>query len=344
MNLDQKHRYLVVVHPEWKGKIDFRPGFEPYFTEQSFKSPLDFLLIHHLVRGFRAHIYFSSTFITSLPFGPAKRVATIYDLINITLPEYFEGSNRYYAYLARLYLRFQTWLTVKNSDRLVTISESSRRQIVKYYGIEQSKVSVVYCGVGSHLFAKPISPATKQRFLIDGPYILGLANFRGYKNNRVLLQAYAELKKKNRKELLVLFGRYSKELAELTIMQSLGSDFAQSVRLLGPLTDDELKEIYTGASVFVFPSLAEGFGIPPIEAMACGTCVVTSKAGSLPEVCGDAAVYVNPRDSIELASAIDTLLESPERRSFLGKTGIQQARKYDWKDSVQKLIKIFETL
>lgn len=344
MNLDQNHQYLVLVHPEWGGKINFIPGFVPYFTGFSFKSPLDFIKVFYLARQFKAHIYFSSTFMTPLVTGTAKRVATIHDLINITLPEYFEGSSKYYAYLARLYLRFQTWLTVSNSDRLVTVSEYSRNHIVKYYSIDQSNVSVVYNGVGRQLFAKPISTSTKQRLLIDGPYILGLANFRGYKNNRVILQAYLELKKKDCKELLVLFGRYSKELAELVIMESLGPDFSKSVRLLGPLKDDELSEIYTGASIFVFPSLAEGFGIPAIEAMACGTCVITSNAGSLPEVCGDAAVYVNPRSPAELASAIRALLESPVRRSLLTKKGYQQARKYNWLESAQKLVNLWETL
>jgi glycosyltransferase involved in cell wall biosynthesis/GT2 family glycosyltransferase len=344
MSLDQNHYYLVLLHPEWKGKINFRPGFEPYFIAHSFKSPLDFLKIYSVARQFKAHIYFSSTFITPLITGTAKRTATLHDLINITLPEYFEGSNKYYAILAKQYLRFQTWLTVRNSDKIVTVAQSSRRHITYYYGIEPRKVSVVYNSAGNRFFAKPISQTTKQRFLFDGPYILGLANFRGYKNIRVLLQAYAKLKKDGAKELLVLFGRYSKELAEREILKSLGPDLAQSVRLLGSLTDDELSEIYTGASVFVFPSLAEGFGIPAIEAMACGTCVVTSNAGSLPEVCGDAAVYVNPRSPSELASVIRSLLESPERRSLLAKKGYQQARKYNWLESAQKLVRMFETL
>lgn len=344
MNLDQNHHYLVLVHPEWKGKIDFRPGFEPCFTELSFKSPLDFIKIHYLARQFKAHIYFSSTFMTPLVTGTAKRVATIHDLINLNLPEYFEGYNKYYARLAKAYLRFQTWLTVRNSDELVTVSDFSRQQIIHYYGIDRRKIFVVYNGVSSSLSAKPISQLTKQRFKIDGPYVLGLANFRGQKNNTVLLKAYAVLKKNGCKELLVLFGKYPKESAEHMINESIGPDLAKDVRLLGPLNDDELREIYTGASIFVFPSLAEGFGIPAVEAMACGTCVVTSSAGSLPEVCGDAAVYVNPRSPAELAAAMHTLMEDVERRSLLGKMGIQQARNYDWNDSAQRLLRIFETL
>jgi glycosyltransferase involved in cell wall biosynthesis len=344
MNLDQNHHYLVLVHTEWKGKIDFAPGFEPYYTKLSFKSPLDFFKIYYLAHQFKAQIYFSSTFMTPLVTGTAKRAATIHDLINLTLPEYFEGYNKYYARLAKAYLRFQTWLTVRNSDELVTVSDFSRQQIIHYYSIDRSKILVIYNGVNSSLSAKPISQITKQRFQIDGPYVLGLANFRGQKNNAMLLKAYAALKKDGCKALLVLFGKYSKELAEHMINESLGPDLAKDVRLLGPLNDDELSEIYTGASIFVFPSLAEGFGIPPVEAMACGTCVVTSNVGSLPEVCADAAVYVNPRSPSELASTIRALLEAPERRGLLGKRGIQQAKKYNWNESAQKLIGMFESL
>jgi len=344
MNLDQRNEYHVLIHPEWKGDVNFKPRFVPHYLMQSFTSPFDFARIYLLSRHFKASIYFSSTFMTPLITGTHKRVATVHDLINITLPEYFEGYNKAYAFLAKAYLRFRTWLTVKSCSKVVTVSKYSREQIANYYKIDPNRVLVVYNGVSERLGARELSQTTRQRFSIDRPYILGLANFRGYKNIKILLRAYADLRKEGFKELLVLFGKYPTGLAEETIRNFLGPDFAKDVRLTGPLNDDELSEVYTGASVFVFPSLAEGFGIPAVEAMACGTCVITSDAGSMPEVCDDAAAYINPRDPVELASSIRSLLATPEHRSRLGKKGIQQARSYKWEDSAKKLMQVFETL
>jgi len=152
------------------------------------------------------------------------------------------------------------------------------------------------------------------------------------------------LKRNGCQERLVLFGEYSPEQAKEAITASLGPDLTPTVHLLGSLKDEELGELYARAAVFVFPSLAEGFGIPAVEAMACGTCVVASHTGSLPEVCGEAAVYVNPRDPAGLAATIHMLMEEPERRAVLEEKGRLQARKYDWKDSAAKLARMFETL
>jgi glycosyltransferase involved in cell wall biosynthesis len=344
MKINHNSYYLVLLHPEWAGEICSKPRFVLYYTHKSSSSPLDFMLIYRLARQFKASTYFSSSFMTPFLTGTSKRVATVHDLINITLPEYFEGYSKGYTCLAKLYLRFRTWLTVRNSDKLVTVSIFSSEQIANYYGIEPSSIDVVYNGVSDRLGPKPISRITQQRYSINGPYVLGLANFRGYKNNKTLLRAYAELKRNGRKELLVLFGKYSDALAKQIVIELLGPDIAEDVRLVGSLSDDELSELYTGATVFVFPSLAEGFGIPAVEAMACGTSVVTSNAGSMPEVCGDAAVYVDPRDSGDLASAIQALIDKPERRSLLGRNGIQRAKTYRWEDSAKKLIQIFGTL
>lgn len=344
MNLDQRNDYHVLIHPEWKGDINFKPRFVPHYTKTSMVSPLDFLKIYFLSRHIKASIYFSSTFMTPMITGTHKRVATVYDLINITLPEYFEGYGKVYACLAKAYLRFRTWLTAKSSDKIVTVSKYSREQIVKYYSMDPNGVLVIYNGVGDRLGAKGLSQNMRQRFSIDRPYILGLANFRGYKNIKVLLRAYAELRKNGLKELLVLFGRCPNALAKKTIMDFLGSDVGKDVRLLGYLNDDELSEIYTGASVFVFPSLAEGFGIPAAEAMACGTCVITSDVGSMREVCGDAALYLNPRDPVQLASVIRKVIEMSGCYRPLISKGIERARNYSWGESAQKLIRMFETL
>jgi glycosyltransferase involved in cell wall biosynthesis len=340
MEVDNRNCYLVLVHPEWREEFTFPPNFEANFISIGYASPLDCLWIHKIARRFNAGIYLSTSFITPLFVPTRKRIGTIMDLINITLPEYFLGKSPIYSLMAREYFRFRTWLTVKLSDRLLTISMFSKEHIVNYFELTPNSVEIVYCGINSIFSPSPMSNETKVRYGINRPYIMGLGNFRGYKNMKGLLQAFAILKDKGCDESLVLCGKFSLDLAQKIITKTLRKEVITSVKLVNDLDDNQLREFYSSASVFVFPSISEGFGLPPLEAMACGCCVVASSAASLPEVCGDAAIYADPRNPSAFADAIWQVLTQPELQASLRERGFRQARKFQWEESARQLIKI----
>jgi glycosyltransferase involved in cell wall biosynthesis len=340
MELDNHNRYLVLVHPEWRGEFTFPPNFEVNFISVGHASILDSLWVFNIARRFNAGIYFSTSFITPLFTGTRKRIATLMDLINITSPEYFSGKNLIYSLVARKYLHLRTWLTVKLSDHLLTISKFSKEHIVNYFELNANSVEIVYCGVNSIFSPRPMSEETRVRYGINHPYIMGLGNFRGYKNIRTLLQAFSILKDEGRDEILILCGKYRLRLAEKIITETLLKELKNNVKFVNDLDDNRLREFYSSASVFVFPSLSEGFGIPPLEAMACGCSVVASSAASLPEVCGDAAIYADPRSSLAFADAILEVITQPELQASLQERGFCQASKFRWEESARQLIKI----
>jgi glycosyltransferase involved in cell wall biosynthesis len=340
MEVDNHNRYLVLVHPEWRGEFTFPPNFEADIISVGHGSILDSLWVFNIAHRFNAGIYLSTSFITPLFTGTRKRIATLMDLINITLPEYFSGKNLIYSLLARMYLHLRTWLTVKLSDNLLTISKFSKEHIVNYFKLNPNSVEIVYCGVDSIFYPKPMSEETRVRYGINRPYIMGLGNFRGYKNIGRLLQAFSILKDKGCDELLVLCGKFPLDMAQNIIKETLQKEVINSVILVNGLDDNQLGEFYSSASVFVFPSLSEGFGIPPLEAMACGCLVVASSAASIPEVCGDAAIYADPRNPFAFAEAIWQLLTQPELQASLRERGFGQAKKFRWEEPARQLIKI----
>lgn len=340
IEVDNRNQYLVLAHPEWRGEFAFPPNIEAKFVSINHTSILDSLWVFNIAHRFNAGIYLSTSFITPLFTGTRKRIATLHDLINITLPEYFSGKNIIYSSGARRYLRLRTWLTVKLSDYLLTVSKFSKEHIVNYFRLNANSVEIVYNGVNSIFSPKTMSEETRVRYGINRPYIMGLGNFRGYKNIGRLLQAFAILKDKGCDEILVLCGKFSLDMAQKIIRETVRKEIINSVILVNDLDDNQLREFYSSASVFVFPSLSEGFGIPPLEAMACGCYVVASSAASIPEVCGDAAIYADPRNPFAFAEAIWQLLTQPELQASLRKRGFRQARKFQWEESARQLIKI----
>jgi glycosyltransferase involved in cell wall biosynthesis len=340
MEIDNRNCYLVLVHPEWRGEFAFPPNIETKYVSINHTSILDSLSVFNIAHRFNAGIYLSTSFITPLFTGTKIRIATLMDIINITLPEYFSGKNRIYSFAARMYLHLRTWLTVKLSDHLLTISKFSKENIINYFKLNANSVEIVYCGVNSIFSPKPMSEETRIRYSITRPYIMGLGNFRGYKNIGRLLQAFAILKDKGCDELLILCGKFPLDMAQKIIRETVRKEIINSVILVNDLDDNQLREFYSSASVFVFPSLSEGFGIPPLEAMACGCLVVASSAASIPEVCGDAAIYADPRNPFAFAEAIWQLLTQPELQATLRERGFGQAKKFRWEESARQLIKI----
>jgi glycosyltransferase involved in cell wall biosynthesis len=269
-----------------------------------------------------------------------KLVVTIYDLAFArypeTLPEW--GSLRYLSScLAR---------QVEEADRIITISESTKRDLMLMLGAPAEKIDVIYPGTDLQA-PKPDSAALPQFEALRLPprYVLCVGTWEPRKNLPRLLQAWHQLRHKLRERdvyLCLCGGKgWKYEEIERTI-NDLG--LKDSVLSLGYVPRELLPHLYANALMFVYPSLYEGFGLPVLEAMSCGTPVITSRASSLPEAAGDAALLIDPESVEAIASAIEVLLGDEELRAQMTAKGFAHARNFSWRSAARETLAVYDSL
>ncbi|MDD5760898.1 MAG: glycosyltransferase family 1 protein [bacterium] len=268
------------------------------------------------------------------PIMRSKSITFVYDLSFIIVPEYVDKGNR-------LYLTKKVKHSINNSEHIITISESSKRDIVKHYNINPDKVSIIYPAIDHNKYTKEQQQAIEKIKIncgIKNDYLLFVGNIEPRKNLVGIIKAYMKLDSglRNKTSLLIVGGSgwLNKEILKMIAgYQSKGADIILPAKYIN---DDELPALYSGADLFLFPSHYEGFGIPLLEAMACGTPIVTSPNSSLPEVAGDAAYYVNPNDPVDIAAGITRVLRDEVLRRSLVEKGLKRVRQFTWRNSAEK--------
>jgi glycosyltransferase involved in cell wall biosynthesis len=231
---------------------------------------------------------------------------------------------------------------VRRADHLLAISEHTRRDLIDLLGAPPAGVTVTHCGVDPTF--RPLDAAQvaawRARYGLPERFILYVGTLEPRKNVPRLLDAYARLRRRGPVPPLVLVGgRGWRHAAIDARLAALG--LGDAVRFLGYVPAAELPLCYNAAGVFVYPSLYEGFGLPPLEALACGTPVVTSNAASLPEAVGDAAVLVDPRDPAALADALAAALADEPLRQRLRAAGLAQARRFSWRRMAEQTLAVY---
>lgn len=285
------------------------------------------------IRKERADLLHSMAFVTPL-WRPCPAVVTVYDLSFFYYPE------RYPAF-RRLYLNSQTRRSCRSACRVVAISESGRRDIHRLYGVPLSRIDVVQPGVAEIYYERPPAEveAFRRREELPEQFLLHVGTLQPRKNLLVLLEALAKM---NRPELLLVFvggkGWYYEEIFARVKALKL----EEQVRFTGYVPDETLPLWYNAAAIFVFPSLYEGFGMPVLEAIACGTPVIAADTSSIPEVVGDAARLFAPHDVDTLAGHIQTMLDNPDAMASMRKHGLEQARQFSWANSAEQMITVYK--
>lgn len=297
------------------------------------------------IRELKLDIFHSTNYFLPLFLKPEiKAVVTVHDLIPLKFPHFTPR-----AWKTRLHPLFRWVLnrSVKRADRVITVSAHTRRDLVADLGLPEDKISVVYNGIDRDY--RPLKEA-ETRSLIDRrlkftePFLLYVGRFDPYKNVVGLIRAFHQfLRGRSDSPRLVLAGhtdpRYPEAAAAVNELQ-----LNSRVIFLDGVAEEELVALYNRARILVLPSLYEGFGLPPLEAMACGTPVIVSDRGSLPEVVGDAGVIIDPEDTEALATAISDLWDSEERRSSLRERGLTRAGEFSWKRTAEETLKIYREL
>ena len=267
-----------------------------------------------------------------------KSVVTIHDCIHLMFPQYLP--NR----LAPVYARTSIALAARRANRVLTVSESSKRDILRFVDVPADKIDVIHNAYDARFGVEPREEdvvRVRERYQLHDEFVLYAGNVKPHKNLGRLIEAFHLVRNRGLDHLkLVLIGDDISKYAALrrAVHQH---QLHKYVRFLGYLPEDTLAVMYRLAGVFVFPSLYEGFGLPPLEAMASGTPVVTSNVSSLPEVVGDAAVLVDPYKAESIADGILSVLRSTHLRGELSKRGLERVKAFSWARSVQRVREVY---
>lgn len=229
---------------------------------------------------------------------------------------------------------------VRLSDKIITGSEYTKREILERFDFNSRDIKVIYHGIRHDVFKKYDN--LEVDFDLPRKFILSVGSIEPRKNLLGLLKAYNLLDENVKKEYkLVLIGFKGWNNSELMEIIEANKD---NILYLGFISDEDLAKVYNLASCFVFPSFYEGFGLPPIEAMACGTPVLCSDNSSLPEVCSDAAIYCNPNSIEDISKKITIILSDKELQNNLIKKGLERCLEFTWEKSARKHIEVFKEL
>jgi glycosyltransferase involved in cell wall biosynthesis len=271
----------------------------------------------------------------------ARNVTTIYDLTTLLFPEYHTNLVR--ETQAKKFHFIQT-----QADAVIVISESAKQDVVEHLGLAPSQVHVVYGGVDSSYRPLPhtvVAETSSSVGLVPQEYILSVGTIEPRKNLVRLIQAYHQVRRKfpHLTPKLVHAGMKGWMYQDvLTQVHTL--DLEDDVIFLGRVESELLPVLYNGARLFVYPSIYEGFGLPVLEAMACGAPVITSNTSSLPEVAGDAAILVDPYDVTQIAAAMEQMLTDKNQRDTLGQRGLARSAQFTWEATARKTLKVYEDI
>jgi glycosyltransferase involved in cell wall biosynthesis len=292
----------------------------------------------------RVDLLHALAFVTPL-LSPCPSVVTIYDLSFILYPESFKHSKRFY-------LSLFTRLSARRARRIVVISESTKRDVVRLLGVPPEKVEVVYCGLDEAfcLLDKDQVAAFRAERGLPERFVLFVGTIEPRKNITRLIEAFATMRPC---DLATLRAEPQGEALKLVIGGAKGwfyeDVFARveelglegEVLFPGYIPASELPLWYNAAQLFVYPSLYEGFGLPPLEAMACGTPVVAANTSSLPEVVGEAGLTVDPLDIEGLAEAMRRVLNDKALRQEMRERGLRRAQGFSWTKTAQQTVQVY---
>jgi len=270
------------------------------------------------------------------PLAHTCSVFTLHDLTVLKFPTA-------HTQLNRRFLRLMLPHFLRTADVVIADSHCTKQDALQLYGLSTDHVRVVHLGVDEHFMpASAVSAqAVRKRYQLPGRFILVVSTIEPRKNLIVLLEAYQALRQQNPEIQLVIAGKrgwhsepFFKRLQELGL--------TEQVKRLGYVPDEDLPALYSLAEVFAFPSLYEGFGLPVLEAMACGTPVVCSNTSSLPEVAGEAAIQIAPTDVREWTQALEQISRDAERRTDLRERGFRQAARFTWEATARQTYTIYQ--
>lgn len=267
---------------------------------------------------------------------PFRKVITVHDLTPLLFPNLFKWGD---VILHRLLLQ----KTINKADKIITVSYHSQKDILNYFKIPETMIEVIYNGIDESfklMSSKKISEV-REKYGLPTHFILSVGGLHPIKNIPRLLEGYHHARKAGLNHKLVIVGGVVDKTEEIfQTIKFLGLE--KDVIFTGAVSQNDLVKLYNAADLFIYPCLYAGFGLPPLEAMACGTPVITSCNSSLPEVVGDSAVLIDPYQTKEIANAITGVLSNEDMRQTLIEKGLKRAEMFNWRKSALKTLEVYK--
>lgn len=351
LSLDKENEYTLLIRPVGEKELGRFPEITsapnlkiqvldiPHYTiaEQT-------KLLHYLNKEKFDLVHFTQFNHPVLYRG--KFVVTIQDLTLI-------GHLHYFNLIKQTAFNLTMADAAKRSKKVIAISKNTKDEVVDMFGVPANKFEIIYHGLEHDRYNEQVKSGKskvesfKDKYKIAGDYVLYTGMWKKHKNLKRLLEAFVQFRERNADNSvqLVLAGRKDPKEPEVILeVDRINKIVPNSIIVTGFVEEEELPIAYAGALAYCIPSLSEGFGWPPLEAMACGTPVISSKESCMPEILGDAAYYFDPYDVDDMSKAIERIVKDKSLRAELVRKGLDQVKKYVWSDTAKKTLRVYEGL
>lgn len=335
LNMDTENEFFLFTYDDLKVDLDLNPRTQIVYYGGPKKKQLNFLLtLPKLLRQYKIDLFVGTRHYLP-PFNRnIKYLAIVHDLIPLYMPELFTKEHK---------LRFKVFTDIckHQADAIVAVSQATKNDVMKYMHFPEEKIRVIYEGANA-AFTTEQDPAaiaaTMEKYHIDSNYILCLSTVEPRKNMLRTMQAFEQcVMESNPDYKLVIVGGRGWNNGEIYDYVQTHEKLQERVIFTGYVSNEEVGHIYSNATMFIYASLCEGFGIPVLEAMQCGIPTITSNCSSMPEVAGDACELVDPYDIESIKHAITKVLSSPDLRQEMREKGLAQARKFSWANCAKEI-------
>ena len=341
-----KHKFNLFVFEEDLPLFDFaKEKMKLIPVAEKFRPAVKNVLWHQtelprLARNLALDVLHVPSYRRMLWRAPCPLVATIHDLA----PFHITGK---YDWKRMIYGRVIVKRLARRQDEIIAVSENTARDLQTFFGLGRDRVQVVWNGIDHRRFSPGDVAAAKksavEKWKLDRPFFLFVSRLEHPGKNHVrLIEAFNRFKSQTKSDWLLALGGSDWHGSEAIYAAAKSSPFAADIRFLGFVSDAALPELYHATDVFIYPSLFEGFGFPPIEAMASGVPVISSTRGSLREVVADAALTIDPENISDIADALAKMSGSADEREYWRVKGFTNAKRFDWHENAAQTLAIYE--